>query len=190
MKIFAHYAKMHYYLACHTEIYKIGITFQRDDDQAIRMLKRAYDLGINFYEMADMYGNGKSEKLVARAFRGMRNGGAGIGQDGDEIIYSTKWSYDLYANVQVGHSELPQKHNHEFLEYALEQSLMRLDTELAIKFILSQKEVSVVLPTVIDMDELEMFVEMSDGKYLPDKDIAEIKALYGNNFNITPSASA
>ena len=30
-----------------------------DDDEAIRMLKRAYDLGINFYETADMYGNGK-----------------------------------------------------------------------------------------------------------------------------------
>jgi aryl-alcohol dehydrogenase-like predicted oxidoreductase len=63
-------------------------------------------------------------------------------------------------------------------------------TQLAIKFILSQKEVSVVLPTLIDMDELEMFAEMSDGKYLDDKDIAEIRALYDNNFNITPSASA
>jgi aryl-alcohol dehydrogenase-like predicted oxidoreductase len=285
--------------------------------------------------MADMYGNGKSEKLVARAFKGMRNGGAG-GQDGDEVVYSTKWGYDMYANVQVGHSELPQRHDHEFLEYALEQSLIRLETDsvdvyslhnpkmnaikndqlfrsldaciksgkirshgvalgpaigwkdegmfamenrnitclqtvynileqdpgnaffdiakkdgvgimvrvpdasgvltgkvnektvfekndhrssrkrewiveaiqkvekmkpiglvngwnitqLAIKFILSQEEVSVVLPTVIDIDELEMFAEMSDGKYLPAKDIAEIKALYENNFNITPSASA
>jgi aryl-alcohol dehydrogenase-like predicted oxidoreductase len=306
-----------------------------DDDQAIRMLKRAYDLGINFYEMADMYGYGKSEKLVARAFGGMHNDGAG-GQDGDEVIYSTKWGYDMYANVQLGHSELPQKHDHEFLEYALEQSLIRLDTDyvdvyslhnpkmnaikndelfrsldacikngkirshgvalgpaigwkgegifamenrnitclqtvynileqdpgnaffdiankngvgimvrvpdasgvltgkvnektvfekndhrssrkrewivealqkvekmkpiglengwnvtqLALKFILSQKEVSVVLPTVIDIDELQMFAEMSDGKYLTDKNIAEIKALYDNNFNITTPASA
>jgi len=306
-----------------------------DDDQAIRMLKRAYDLGINFYEMADMYGYGKSEKLVARAFKDMHNDGAG-GQDGDEIIYSTKWGYDMYANVQLGHSEVPQKHDHEFLEYALEQSLIRLDTDyvdvyslhnpkmnaikndelfrsldacikngkirshgvalgpaigwkdegifamenrnitclqtvynileqdpgnaffdiankngvgimvrvpdasgvltgkvnektvfekndhrssrkmewivealqkvekmkpiglengwnvtqLALKFILSQKEVSVVLPTVIDIDELQMFAEMSDGKYLTDKNIAEIKALYDNNFNITTPASA
>ena len=63
-------------------------------------------------------------------------------------------------------------------------------TQLAIKFILSQKEVSVVLPTLIDMEELEIFAEMSDGKYLADKDIAEIRALYDNNFDITPSASA
>jgi aryl-alcohol dehydrogenase-like predicted oxidoreductase len=62
-------------------------------------------------------------------------------------------------------------------------------TQLAVKFILSQKEVSVVLPTVIDIEELEMFAEMSDGKYLADKDIAEIRGLYDNNFNIVPSAT-
>ena len=34
--------------------------------------------------------------------------------------------------------------------------------QLAIKFILSQKEVSVVLPTVIDMDELEMLLKEAE----------------------------
>ena len=101
-----------------------------DDDEAIRMLKRAYDLGINFYEMADMYGNGKSEKLVAQAFKDMRGGRGVGGGDGEEIVYSTKWGYDMYTNEQVGHSELPQKHNDsKFLEYALQQSLSRLQTD-------------------------------------------------------------
>jgi len=68
-----------------------------DDDEAIRMLKRAYDLGINFYEMADMYGNGKSEKLVAQAFKDMRGGRGVGGVDGEEIVYSTKWGYDMYT---------------------------------------------------------------------------------------------
>jgi aryl-alcohol dehydrogenase-like predicted oxidoreductase len=90
-----------------------------DDDEAIRMLKRAYDLGINFYETADMYGKGKSEKLIAQAFKDMR----------DEVIYSTKWGYDMYNAEQVGHSELPQKHDTEFLQFALEQSLNRLQTD-------------------------------------------------------------
>ena len=36
----------------------------------------------------------------------------------------------MYTNEQVGHSELPQKHNDpEFLEYALQQSLIRLQTD-------------------------------------------------------------
>jgi aryl-alcohol dehydrogenase-like predicted oxidoreductase len=90
-----------------------------DDDEAIRMLKRAYDLGINFYETADIYGKGKSEKLIAQVFKDMRN----------EVIYSTKWGYDMYSAKQVGHSELPQKHNQEFLEFALSQSLGRLQTD-------------------------------------------------------------
>jgi len=90
-----------------------------DDEEAIRMLKRAYDLGINFYETADMYGKGKSERLIAQAFKGMRN----------EVVYSTKWGYDMYGEAQIGHSELPQKHDSEFLSYALEQSLARLQTD-------------------------------------------------------------
>ena len=56
------------------------------------MLKRAYDLGINFYETADMYGKGKSEKLIAQAFKDMRN----------EVIYSTKWGYDMYRSNRWG----------------------------------------------------------------------------------------
>ena len=90
-----------------------------DDEEAIRMLKKAYDVGINFYETADMYGKGKSERLMARAFKDMRG----------EVVYSTKWGYDMYGAEQVGHSELPQKHNPEFLEFALKQSLERLETD-------------------------------------------------------------
>jgi aryl-alcohol dehydrogenase-like predicted oxidoreductase len=90
-----------------------------EDDEAIRMLKRAYDVGINFYDTGDIYGKGKSEKLIGIAFKGMR----------DEIVYSTKWGYDMYNAEQVGHNELPQKHNIEYLQYALGQSLDRLQTD-------------------------------------------------------------
>ena len=90
-----------------------------DDDEAIRMLKRAYDVGINFYDTGDIYGKGKSEKLIGIAFKGMRN----------EIIFSTKWGYDMYNAEQIGHNELPQKHNIDFLHYALDKSLERLQTD-------------------------------------------------------------
>ena len=51
-------------------------------------------------------------------------------------------------------------------------------TELAIKFILSQKSVSSVLPTVVSEEEIEMFSAMSDGKYLSDSDKNEIVGLF------------
>lgn len=90
-----------------------------EEEESIKMLKRAYDLGINFFETADMYGKGKSEKLLAKAFKDMRN----------EVIYSTKWGYDMYGANQIGHGEIPQKHNPEFLDYALSESLNRLETD-------------------------------------------------------------
>jgi aryl-alcohol dehydrogenase-like predicted oxidoreductase len=37
-------------------------------------------------------------------------------------------------------------------------------TELAIKFILSHKPISVVLPTMISIDEIDKFSEISDEK--------------------------
>jgi aryl-alcohol dehydrogenase-like predicted oxidoreductase len=51
-------------------------------------------------------------------------------------------------------------------------------TELAIKFILSQKSVSSVLPTVVSEEEIEMFSSMSDGKYLNESDKNEVIGLF------------
>lgn len=90
-----------------------------DDDEAIKMLKKAYDLGINFFESADMYGKGRSEKIIGQVFKDMRN----------EIVYSTKWGYDMYNQEQIGHNEIPQKHDPEFLRFALDKSMERLQTD-------------------------------------------------------------
>ncbi|MBI3842341.1 MAG: aldo/keto reductase, partial [Thaumarchaeota archaeon] len=51
-------------------------------------------------------------------------------------------------------------------------------TELAIKFILSKRAVSSVLPTVVELEEIEMFSQMSDGKYLSEEDMKEITDLF------------
>ncbi len=90
-----------------------------DDDYAVKMLKHAYDLGINFFDTADIYGKGKSEMLIAKAFKDMR----------DEVVISTKFGYDIYSNVeQIGHSELPQRFDAKYARYALEKSLERLES--------------------------------------------------------------
>ena len=72
-----------------------------NEDEAKRMLKKAYDLGINFFETGDMYGKGKSERLIGEVFKGMRN----------EVVISTKYGYDFEDVDQIGHKELPQKIN-------------------------------------------------------------------------------
>jgi aryl-alcohol dehydrogenase-like predicted oxidoreductase len=90
-----------------------------DDDEAKRMLKKAYDVGINFFETGDMYGKGKSERLIGEVFKGMR----------DNIVISTKYGYDFENAAQIGHSELPQKFDPMFTKHALEKSLERLQTD-------------------------------------------------------------
>jgi aryl-alcohol dehydrogenase-like predicted oxidoreductase len=61
-------------------------------------------------------------------------------------------------------------------------------TELAIKFILSQ-QVSVVLPTMISTEEIEMFAAISDGKYLSTSEAAQLEEMYEKNFYVKPVAS-
>ncbi|MHA7734452.1 aldo/keto reductase [Nitrosopumilus sp. S6] len=90
-----------------------------EEDEAKRMLKKAYDLGINFFETGDMYGKGKSEKIIGEVFKDMR----------DEVVLSTKYGYDFSEVEQIGHSELPQKFDEDFTRNALRNSLERLQTD-------------------------------------------------------------
>ncbi len=90
-----------------------------EEDEAKRMLKKAYDVGINFFETGDMYGRGKSERLVGEVFKDMRN----------EVVISTKYGYDFAEAEQIGHSELPQRFDPEFTKKALRNSLERLKTD-------------------------------------------------------------
>ena len=90
-----------------------------EEDEAERMLKKAYDVGINFFETGDMYGKGKSERLIGKVFKDMR----------DEVIISTKYGYDFRGVEQIGHTELPQKFDEDYTRMALRDSLERLQTD-------------------------------------------------------------
>jgi len=91
------------------------------DDQAVALLHEAYDLGITLFDAADTYGNGRSEEQLARAFEGRR----------EKVVYSTKFGYDwyTYSGERKGQNEIPQDFSPQFVRYALEQSLRRLQTD-------------------------------------------------------------
>ena len=90
-----------------------------EEDEAKKMLKKAYDVGINFFETGDLYGKGLSEKLIGEVFKDMR----------DEIVISTKYGYDFSGVEQIGHKELPQNFSEDFTRLALRNSLERLQTD-------------------------------------------------------------
>ena len=91
-----------------------------DDERSVRLLRRAFEKGINYFDTADTYGSGLGETLLADAFGGMR----------DEVVISTKIGYDFYNHTQRrGQQERPQDWSENFIRFALEQSLKRLGTD-------------------------------------------------------------
>lgn len=94
-----------------------GIT---DRQVGIDLLRRAFDLGITFYDTADTYDNGGAETILPEAFPGRR----------DDLTIATKFGYDIYAH-RADPSQRERPHNWEpsYVRFALEKSLERLQTD-------------------------------------------------------------
>ena len=83
-----------------------------DDQESIAALHRAVDLGVNFFDTADVYGDGRSERLLAQLRR----------ERSEEIIIASKAGRRLDPHVASGY-------NRENLAAFVERSLKNLDTE-------------------------------------------------------------
>jgi aryl-alcohol dehydrogenase-like predicted oxidoreductase len=91
----------------------IGGTWgQVDDQESLAALHRSIDLGVNFIDTADVYGDGHSERLIAQ-FKKERK---------EEIIVATKAGRRLNPHVAEGY-------NRQNLTAFVERSLKNLDTE-------------------------------------------------------------
>src|SRR5687767_1944917 len=97
---------------------------EKSDEEAVALLRAARDEhGITFFDAADTYGDGRSERQLAEAFRGRRT----------DVVIGTKIGYDIYdqeARAQRrGQSELPQRFDTRYMRYAVEECLRRLNTD-------------------------------------------------------------
>ena len=86
---------------------------QVDDDESLRALHAAVDAGMNFIDTADVYGDGRSERLVARLKRERR---------GETIWVATKAGRRLPEQTPEGYSR-------ENLQGWVEDSLRNLQLE-------------------------------------------------------------
>jgi aryl-alcohol dehydrogenase-like predicted oxidoreductase len=87
-----------------------------DDEESIRAIHTALDLGVNFFDTANVYGAGHSERVLGRAFAGCRS----------QVVIATKFNavFDETNRQLTGSDSSP-----EGIRKACEASLRRLDTD-------------------------------------------------------------
>ena len=83
------------------------------EDDAYAALNRAVDLGVNFLDTADVYGDGRSERLIGRLLKDRPN---------DEILVATKAGRRLDPHTSEGY-------DHKNLSAFVERSLDNLGVE-------------------------------------------------------------
>ena len=87
-----------------------------NDEQSIAALRRGYELGCTFYDTADVYGCGHSEKILAEALGNVR----------DKIVIATKagYTYNEETREAPGADGTP-----DYIRQCCEHSLRRLKTD-------------------------------------------------------------
>ena len=97
---------------------------EKTDAEAVDLMRRALDEhGVTFFDAADAYGNGRSERQIAEAFRGRRR----------DVVIATKVGYDIYDEAaqaaRRGQNELPMRTDPAFIRFAVDKCLERLETD-------------------------------------------------------------
>lgn len=87
-----------------------------DDEESVRALRRAADLGVTFFDTADSYGAGHAERVLARA----------LGDRRDGLVWATKWGNTI---AEATRQRTGTDHSPAYARRALEASLRRLGTD-------------------------------------------------------------
>jgi len=90
-----------------------GAWGHRDDAESLRALDRAIDAGVNFFDTADVYGDGHSERLLAKATKGRE----------DDIWIATKF-------CRAGDIHDPDNYSERKVREYCEGSLRRLERDV------------------------------------------------------------
>ncbi|MFI7672478.1 aldo/keto reductase [Actinophytocola sp. NPDC049390] len=87
-----------------------------DDDESIAAVHTALDLGVTFFDTADVYGAGRSERVLGRA----------LGKHRDEVVVASKWGnvFDEDTKVLTG-----TDNSVEYMRTAIRATLTRLGTD-------------------------------------------------------------
>ena len=88
----------------------------KDKKTAVGIIRKAYDLGIRFFDTAEVYGPFYSEEMVGEALKDIRK----------EVVIATKFGFevDQLTKERIGFNSRP-----EYIKINVERMLKRLQTE-------------------------------------------------------------
>lgn len=112
-----------------------------DEAESIKTLHKAIDLGVNFFDTADMYGWGANERLLGGAFKGYW----------DKVILATKFAVMRGPNGEwLGLNGKP-----EYVRQACEKSLQNLGIEAIDLYYMHRQDPKVEIEEIVGaMSEL------------------------------------
>lgn len=89
----------------------------KDDSESIRTLYKALDLGVNFWDTADFYGNGENERLISKVLKENRS----------KVFIATKFGFKYTSGQSLFSTTFDG--SPEWIRQAVELSLKRLNIE-------------------------------------------------------------
>lgn len=120
-----------------------------DDNESLRTLHRALELGVNFFDSAEAYGPFTNEQLLQRAFAGRRG----------EVVIATKFGFRIVDGQIVGVDSSESN-----LQRVVEASLKRLGTDYI--DVLYQHRLDPTVPIEEVVGAMGRLVEQGKVKYL------------------------
>jgi aryl-alcohol dehydrogenase-like predicted oxidoreductase len=119
---------------------------QVDDDESIRAILKALDLGINFFDTADEYGCGHSETILGKA----------LGNKRHAVVVATKFGFTF---TEATREATGQDTSPAYIRRACEASLRRLNSEFIDLYLLHIRDLDLDAALIVRETLEDLFQE-------------------------------